>query len=104
MNNSFPSLANVSDEIIVIISGGPDESLPVQCSWLEGDTSNKVFQGQWVSSFTCNGTSSGLSTAAKAGIGVGVGIGGLIIFVTVILCCLKRLRKGFAAEVSSQAH
>jgi hypothetical protein len=71
----------------------------MECSWSKVTGSNQVFQGQWSSSFTCNGTSNGLSTGAKAGIGVGAGIGGVATIAVVIAFCYKRHIKAAVREV-----
>ena len=62
----------------------------MECSWSKVIGSNQVFQGQWSSSFTCNGTFNELSIGAKAGIGVGAGIGGVATIAAVI-----RVRNGY---------
>ena len=71
----------------------------MECSWPKVTGSNQVFQGQWSSSFTCNGTSNGLCTGAKAGIGVGAGIGGVATIAAVIAFCFKRHIKAAVREV-----
>jgi len=99
VNNSFPELSSVSSGVTVIFPSGTDQGPPTECFWSRVDESGKVFQGPWSSSFTCNGTSPGLSTGAKAGVGVGAGIGGAAIIVVAVACCCRRRRKAGVREV-----
>jgi hypothetical protein len=71
----------------------------MECSWSKVTGSNQVFQGQWSSSLTYNGTPNGLSIGAKAGIGVGAGIGGVATIAAVIAFCYKRHIKAAVREV-----